>query len=456
MPDSPILNEAILEGIHMGQPTSNISRTLNGFSSVVVGGDTYWWSADRHLLHIDVWVPMSSAAQTATFSLTGSDWGMALLRFAGNAKAVINDSATGSGRYIEHVALSNAGGNSVTLNKTTVAVITGSSGADKITIGSTFVGALHLGTGNDTVVTKAGYVETINVGDGNNNVTVGKGGAGVILAGRDQDRITVNGDVDSILAGHGDDTIKAGKGWVGTIDADRGNDAVILGSGGAGYISLGRDSDLIKVSRLADKSMTVVIDGGSRVSSPSNKDSDTIDFSAFTTKMTVALSGTYTVQTGHGNFLIRNFENATGGKGNDVLIGDDENNILRGGAGRDTLIGGKGADDLYGGKGADTFVFKSVTELSKSKGQTDSIFDFSRKEKDLIDFSGIDANTAKKGNQAFDFIGTDSFSKTAGELRYVKERADTYVYGDVNGDGKADFVLHIDNIVNFKAGDFIL
>ncbi|SOC46462.1 hypothetical protein SAMN05892877_12279, partial [Rhizobium subbaraonis] len=111
---------------------------------------------------------------------------------------------------------------------------------------------------------------------------------------------------------------------------------------------------------------------------------------------------------------------------------------------------------LHGGKGADTFVFKSLADLSSSKAKSDTIFDFSQKEKDLIDLTGIDAVTTKSGNQAFSFIGTDKFSKAAGELRYFKEKADTYVYGDVNGDGKSDFAIHIDSLVDFKADDFLL
>ncbi|NVP58748.1 M10 family metallopeptidase C-terminal domain-containing protein, partial [Mycoplana rhizolycopersici] len=127
-------------------------------------------------------------------------------------------------------------------------------------------------------------------------------------------------------------------------------------------------------------------------------------------------------------------ENLTGTSHADRLTGDGKANVLSGGAGKDvlkgnsgddTLIGGKGADDLYGGKGADTFVFKSLSELASSKARTDTIFDFSQKQKDLIDLTGIDAITTKSGNQAFSFVGTEKFSKTAGELRYAKEKADT-------------------------------
>ena len=46
-------------------------------------------------------------------------------------------------------------------------------------------------------------------------------------------------------------------------------------------------------------------------------------------------------------------ENATGGSGNDILIGNDANNLLMGGVGNDTLSGGAGNDTLSGGTGDD-------------------------------------------------------------------------------------------------------
>ena len=52
-------------------------------------------------------------------------------------------------------------------------------------------------------------------------------------------------------------------------------------------------------------------------------------------------------------------ENAVGGSGNDLLIGNGLDNLLAGGAGNDTLAGGGGNDTLDGGDGIDTAVFES-------------------------------------------------------------------------------------------------
>ncbi|MDP5216089.1 M10 family metallopeptidase C-terminal domain-containing protein [Ruegeria sp. 2205SS24-7] len=49
-------------------------------------------------------------------------------------------------------------------------------------------------------------------------------------------------------------------------------------------------------------------------------------------------------------------ENATGGSGNDHIVGNLANNILNGGTGHDTLNGFKGTDRLIGGQGDDNLI----------------------------------------------------------------------------------------------------
>lgn len=157
-----------------------------------------------------------------------------------------------------------------------------------------------------------------------------------------------------------------------------------------------------------------------------------------------ALSG------GSGNDLL------DGGAGNDILNGDAGNDTLKGAAGNDKLYGGAGADKLYGGSGKDTFIFKSAKDSTVAKSGLDTIYDFDGKAGDRIDLKAIDANTKLSGDQAFSFIGTKAFSKKAGELRYDKAASDAYVYGDTNGDGKADFAIHFDDAITFSKGYFLL
>ncbi|MDR6754942.1 hypothetical protein J2Y48_000215 [Mycoplana sp. BE70] len=58
--------------------------------------------------------------------------------------------------------------------------------------------------------------------------------------------------------------------------------------------------------------------------------------------------------------------------------------------------------------------------------------------------------------KSISFIGTAHFTKKAGQLRYEKKASDTYVYGDTDGDGKANFVLHFDDAIKLTKADFLL
>ncbi|TWF58826.1 cadherin domain-containing protein [Neorhizobium alkalisoli] len=140
----------------------------------------------------------------------------------------------------------------------------------------------------------------------------------------------------------------------------------------------------------------------------------------------------------------------------DTLKGGIGADKIVAGAGNDVLIGGLGADDLYGGAGSDKFRFADIKHSTVATTGRDTIFDFSGKGGDRIDLAAIDAVSNKAGNQAFTFIETQSFHKKAGELRYEKKASDTYIYGDVNGDGKADFAIHLDDAVTMTKGYFLL
>jgi Ca2+-binding RTX toxin-like protein len=88
---------------------------------------------------------------------------------------------------------------------------------------------------------------------------------------------------------------------------------------------------------------------------------DTINFSA-TTTVPVALNlGSSTTQTVNANLRLNlksssTFENAVGGSGKDILLGNSLNNILDGGPGNDILVGNAGDDQLSGGDGRDILI----------------------------------------------------------------------------------------------------
>lgn len=152
----------------------------------------------------------------------------------------------------------------------------------------------------------------------------------------------------------------------------------------------------------------------------------------------------------------------TGAGGNDTLNGDSGNDILNGGSGNDRLIGGLNTDRLTGGSGADTFVFASLSDSVVGTGN-DLITDFSQSQGDKLDFSAIDAISGNTGNDAFHLTalgGAGAFTKlglgSAGELRFFTSNSHTYVQGDVNGDGVADFQVDLSGSIALKALDFIL
>ncbi len=145
-----------------------------------------------------------------------------------------------------------------------------------------------------------------------------------------------------------------------------------------------------------------------------------------------------------------------GGAGNDKLRGGDGNDVLDAGADNDRLVGGKGADLLTGGAGRDTFVFNTLADSTVKTSGRDTILDFDGKAGDRIDLSGIDANKGSSGNQAFAFIGSEQFSNKAGELRFEKTASDTFIYGDVDGDGTADFAIQVAGSTTFLKDYFIL
>lgn len=200
---------------------------------------------------------------------------------------------------------------------------------------------------------------------------------------------------------------------------------------------------------------------------------DTFDFSGFADDQVIDLREGMFSDVGWltGNVAIAPgaiIENAIGGSGNDIVIGNEADNALTGHRGSDRLIGGGGDDVLSGGAGkdrlqgddgADLFVFGSV----RGRIGSDVIVDFDLAEGDKIDVSAIDARRHPSGDQSFHFIGGHRFTGHAGQLRYKQG----VVAGDLNGDGRADFhisvhlqaddsVASLGSTAHVTADDFIL
>ena len=168
-------------------------------------------------------------------------------------------------------------------------------------------------------------------------------------------------------------------------------------------------------------------------------------------------SGDDTLYGGLGNDLL------SGQKGNDRLYGGSGDDTLYGGLGNDLLSGGNGNDILVGGRGADVLRDRGGNDLFRYNRVSDStrfsrdIIDFNRGF-DRIDLSAIDSNLNVSGNQAFDFIGSASFSGGSnGQVRY--DATNNLIQAEIQGDNNLIVDLEIQSSVNFtslSASDFIL
>jgi Ca2+-binding RTX toxin-like protein len=268
------------------------------------------------------------------------------------------------------------------------------------------------------------------------------GGAGNdTLDGREQnDTLSGGAGNDMLFGGTGDDLL------FGDAGSDRlwGNDGddTLYGGAGADAFAGGGGSDTLAYG---DTFTAVSINLALHTSTGGDAAGDTFD----------------------------SIENLTGGLGDDTLTGDDGvnvldggrfghdtldggagNDVLRGADGNDVLIGGLGQDILIGDQAGsstwvDTFVFKTIDD--SKLGAEDQIVDFSSAQFDQIDLAAIDANAGLAGDQAFSYVGTAGFTRTAGELRY----ANHLLQGDIDGNGTADFSIHI-NASTLAVTDFHL
>lgn len=332
-------------------------------------------------------------------------------------------------RFIENV-IGSGFGDTITGNSA-ANLLKGGAGNDTLNGGSG-IDRLEGGTGNDTFIVDHSSDVVIELsGQGTDTVrasahyTLSSHVENLTLTGSAALNGTGNTLANKIIGTSGKNTLKGGAG----------NDT-LDGAGGVDLLEGGTGNDTFIVDNTAD----VVIEF-------SGEGTDLVK-AAVSYRLAANIENL--TLTGSGKI------NGTGNSLNNVMTGNDAGNTLSGGSGNDTLYGRAGADKLYGGSGKDTFIFKSTKDITTSKTATDTIFDFDGKAGDRIDLSGIDAKGATSQDDGFTFIDTKAFSKKAGELRYEKAGSDTYIYGDTNADGKADFVIHLDDALTLSKEYFVL
>ena len=243
--------------------------------------------------------------------------------------------------------------------------------ADNIagTEGDDFINALAgddsiSGLGGDDQLTGAEGNDTLDGGAGDDTL-IGNAGSDTLRGGAGDDVLQGGGGTDIIDGGPGNDTnsfADIGAGVTATVNADGtgtadygmvseafsgienltgsdGNDVLIATGPAANIISGGAGDDIIAGGGGLD-----VLDGGAG--------NDTNSFQGISADVTASLVDE-TVSYGMISESFTNFENLTGGSGNDTLTGDENANTLDGADGNDTLFGGAGNDILTGGAGDD-------------------------------------------------------------------------------------------------------
>lgn len=324
----------------------------------------------------------------------------------------------------------------------------GSSGRDFIQ-GNEFANLIY----GDNLSSGGGLVDTLWGGEGNDTIYGGDSGDG-LLGDEGNDLLSGDAGADTISGGAGNDTVEGGAG------AD-----VLSGGADAGdTVSYAQSSGRVKIDITFGTSTTGHLGDaeGDSINGFLNVIGSTKgDRIVDTVTGTVAFGQNDNLFNGAGgnDYLSMGGgdDTALGGSGQDSLFGGIGDDSLNGGLGLDVLHGGLGKDKLGGGGGADQFVFDTLADSAAGRALCDTILDFKHAEGDKIDLRPIDAQSGVPLNQAFDFIGTDPFDHHKGQLRFDVVTAGIRIYGDVNGDTKADFQIFLSHAtVALVDADFFL
>jgi Ca2+-binding RTX toxin-like protein len=335
---------------------------------------------------------------TLRFTENGSPEGPVIIDL--NLQGSAQDTGQGSWTITNIENLSGGVANDVLTGDDNVNILAGDNGDDTLNGGGggdTLLGDGRIATNaNNVIKTTLDVVTLGDVGNGNDTLHGGDGND-VLIGGGGNDSLYGEGDADLLRGGLGDDLIDGGSGidragyyqddpniggvTVSLMLQDQAQDTgsqgmdtlhsienlsgtpfadVLTGDDGSNWIwgspALLADgsishtnndqlygmggNDILEVG-IGDHT----IDGGA--------DTDAIRFTenAFADgPVSINLNqqdGT-AQNTGQGNWILLNIENACGGTGNDTITGDGNANVLAGDNGNDTLFGKAGDDTLYG------------------------------------------------------------------------------------------------------------
>ena len=226
---------------------------------------------------------------------------------------------------------------------------------------------------------------------------------------------------ENVIGGAGNDAL-TGNTLGNLLTGGAGNDTLAGGTANDTYLF---DAD----SNLGTDTLVETATGGT----------DLIDFTGTSAGVTLDLS-LATAQVVNANLALNLqngsvFDNATGGDGNDILLGNALFNVLTGGAGNDSLngaagndslVGGLGDDTLAGGIGNDSYFYNANTALG-----SDILVELAGEGLDLLSFASTTTNAVTLN------LGlTTTQAVVAGNLNLTLSAAETFE--NITGGSLAD------------------
>ncbi len=444
---------ALVDGTILPPPVDTGGGTGGG-----TGSDTVLGGGDDTILYNlgQVGGAIDGGAGTDTLQVAGTaaaDTLTATLDTTGRVTAINGNGVTG----IEIIVADLGGGTDTLVYVLPTGIVTGLT-ADLDTGAATGFASVAgienvTGAAGNDLLTGNAAANSLSGGDGNDTLSGGVGND-TLSGGKGNDRLIGGAGADVISGGDGNDTIlhAPGEGG-GSIDGGAGTDKLVISGTtasetliatwtGTAITSLTLNGETNSIKSV--ETITVNLGTGAAT--------NTLAYTAASAAVIVDLN----TGTASGFASVDRIQHITGGNGGDVLIANGSNNQLAGGAGNDVLSGGSGYDWLTGGAGSDTmwggsyadeFLFDTTADLGLGAGKRDVIMDF--ESSDDLHFTGIDADPARAGNQAFTFLAKEGAAFTAnGQIRWKLV--------DTDGNGVSDSTLVELNLGGSLAADYDL
>jgi hypothetical protein len=193
-----------------------------------------------------------------------------------------------------------------------------------------------------------------------------------------------------------------------------------------------------------------VLDGGGG--------NDTVDYSGAALGIAISLPSGQATGPQTGTDQLVSIENATGGSGNDSIIGNGGMNTLDGGPGDDWIYGGGDADVFRGGSGNDTLNGGNGADDMSGGSGNDNLFGGEGNDY-LVGGDGDDYLVGGNGNNSMSGEGgNDSINDGSGDGYLVGGAGNDGLFGgdgndSLNGDGDDDYLVGGNGTNSLYGGD---